>query len=210
MWLVVGLGNPGRKYAGNRHNVGFRVVDELARRHGITSFRDKFGSDVATGMFGLDKVILLKPMEYMNRSGFAVQRAADFYGLEAERIVVVHDDIDLDVGRLKLKRAGGHGGHNGLRSLVEQLGSRDFARVRCGIGKPGAVCRDTDAASAATAGERDRRVSGHVLSDFPAAEAETVAQMIERAADATESIVARGIEASMNDFNIREAPADSD
>ncbi len=209
MWLVVGLGNPGRKYAGNRHNIGFRVIDELARRHGVTSFRDKFGGDVATGMFELDKVVLQKPMEYMNRSGFAVQRAADFYGLDVERILVVHDDIDLDVGRLKLKRAGGHGGHNGLRSLIEQLGSRDFSRVRCGVGKPGPH-QSANGGGAATAGERDRRVAGYVLSDFPQAQAEPVAGMIDRAADAVESIVARGITASMNDFNTRETPADSD
>jgi len=210
MWLVVGLGNPGRKYAGNRHNVGFRVIDELARRHGITGFRDKFGSDVATGMFELDKVVLQKPMEYMNRSGFAVQRAADFYGLEAERIVVIHDDIDLDVGRLKLKRSGGHGGHNGLRSLIEQLGSRDFARIRCGVGKPGPHQSAGNGNTAAAAGERDRRVSGYVLSDFPSAQAGTVEQLIDRAADAVESVVARGITASMNEFNIRETPAESD
>lgn len=209
MWLVVGLGNPGRKYAGNRHNIGFRVIDELARRHGITGFRDKFGSHVATGMFELDKIVLQKPMEYMNRSGFAVQRAADFYGLDVERILVVHDDIDLDVGRLKLKRAGGHGGHNGLRSLIEQLGSKDFSRVRCGVGKPGPH-QGSDGGGAAAAGERDRRVAGYVLSDFPKAQAEPVGAMIDRAADAVESIVARGITASMNDFNTRETPAAND
>jgi len=201
MWLVVGLGNPGRKYAGNRHNVGFRVIDELARRHDTGSFRDKHGSHLATGMFGFDKVILQKPMEYMNRSGFAVQRAADFYDLEPEDIVVVHDDIDLDPGRLKLKRAGGHGGHNGLRSLIEQLGSRDFARIRCGVGKP-------PGPPAAASGERDRRVASYVLSDFPAADSVAVEDMIARAADAAEAIVAHGIEAAMNEFNTRGSPAE--
>ena len=119
MWLIVGLGNPGPKYAGNRHNVGFQVLDELATRTNAT-FRAKFGSETATGLVGLDRVVLQKPMEFMNNSGFAVVRAAQFYNTAPENILVIHDEADIDFGRLKLKSGGGHGGHNGLRSIIEQ------------------------------------------------------------------------------------------
>jgi peptidyl-tRNA hydrolase, PTH1 family len=197
MWLTVGLGNPGPRYAGNRHNAGFMVVDELARRHGLGPFRSKMGGEWGSGLVAGEKTVLLKPMEFMNLSGYAVSRAAKFHDVEPERIVVVHDEIDLDLGRLKLKRGGGHGGHNGLRSLVEQLGSRDFLRVRVGVGKPPGV-------SGADAG--DRRVSGWVLSDFPSDAAREVEDLLDRAADAVEAILARGIEAAMNDFNQRNEP----
>ena len=180
MWLIVGLGNPGRKYERNRHNIGFRVIEELARRHGLDSYRDKFGSQIASGMINLDKVLLQRPMEYMNKSGYAVQRAAQFFGVEPESILVVHDDIDLDVGRAKLKRGGGHGGHNGLRSMTEQLGSRDFLRVRCGVGKPGPQDCGDNTASPVLA-DKDRRVAGYVLSDFPNADSQAVASLIDRA-----------------------------
>lgn len=197
MWLLVGLGNPGRKYERNRHNVGFFVIDELARRHHLGPFRDKLGGLAATGLVGQDKVLLLKPMEFMNLSGFSVQRVATFHDVEPGRIVVAHDDLDLDVGRVKLKVGGGHGGHNGLRSMIDQLGNRDFLRVRIGIGRPG---RQDDT------GPRDRQAgSGYVLSDFPAAQSRIIEDAVTTAADAMESIVARGITAAMNDFNAREA-----
>jgi len=193
MWLVVGLGNPGKKYERNRHNVGFFVADELARRHHLGSFRDRFGGQAASGMVGLDKVLLLKPMEYMNHSGFAVQRAAQYHDIEPEKIVVIHDELDLDVARVKLKAGGGHGGHNGLRSIIDQLGSRDFVRVRIGIGKPGRP-------GGPPAPERG---AGYVLSDFPAAQLPAIEEAVATAAAAVESIVARGIRASMNEFNAR-------
>lgn len=192
MWLIVGLGNPGQRYAGNRHNVGFRVVDELARRHRITSFRSKFGGEIASGLVGRQRAQLLKPMEYMNHSGYAVSRAAQFHAVAPEQIVVIHDEIDLDFGRLRLKAGGGHGGHNGLRSIAEQLGSRDFLRVRFGVGKP---------PGASGAGAGDRRVSGWVLSDFSAAENGELDDLLARAADAVEAILDRGVHAAMNDFN---------
>lgn len=192
-WLLAGLGNPGRRYAGNRHNAGFLVADELARRHGY-SFRSQFGGECASGLLDGYKVFLLKPMEYMNHSGYAVSRAARYFGIEPEEIVVIHDDIDLDFGRLKIKTGGGHGGHNGLRSIVEQLGSRDFVRVRVGVGKPPGL---------RGAGPGDKRVSGYVLSDFPADASREVEDLVERSADAAEAIVARGAAAAMNDFNKR-------
>lgn len=196
MWLVVGLGNPGPRYQRTRHNVGFMVVDELARRHDY-GFRDKFGGEFATGMFGYDKVLLLKPMEFMNLSGYAVQRAASFHQLPPEKIIVVHDEIDLDQGRLKVKAAGGHGGHNGLRSIIEQLSSRDFLRVRVGVGKPGPS--DAQLAAAGKAAGKDKRVAGYVLSDFPSGV--DVAGLVDRAADATAAIISDGLRAAMNSYN---------
>jgi PTH1 family peptidyl-tRNA hydrolase len=202
MWLLVGLGNPGRKYERNRHNIGFFVIDELARRHHMGSFRDKLGGVATSGMLGLDKVLLLKPMEFMNLSGFSVQRVATFHDVPPERIVVAHDELDLDPGRVKLKVGGGHGGHNGLRSIIDQLASRDFLRVRLGIGRPGR--QDEGGPPGRQAG------AGYVLSDFnqaegsPQAEGSIIAVAVATAADAMESIVARGITAAMNDFNARE------
>lgn len=205
MWLLVGLGNPGRKYERNRHNIGFRVLDELEQRHGLGGYRSKFGGDVAAGMLAIrgrrHKALLLKPMEYMNLSGYAVQRAAQFHDIEPERIIVIHDEIDIDFGRLKLKAGGGHGGHNGLRSIIEQLGSRDFVRVRVGVGKPGPGQQAGAVAAHTGAASRDRRVAGYVLSDFPSELATEVDDLVRTAADATEAIVDRGLEAAMNEFH---------
>jgi len=208
VWLLVGLGNPGRKYERNRHNVGFRVIDELERRHALGGFRTKFGGEAAAGMLSIagrhHKAVLLKPMEFMNLSGFAVQRAVQFHDIEPEHIVVIHDEIDIDFGRLKLKAAGGHGGHNGLRSIIEQLGSNAFLRVRVGVGKPGPnQSASTAGAPANAAASRDRRVAGHVLSDFPGSLEPLVDELVRDAASATEAIVARGLEAAMNEFHTR-------
>jgi PTH1 family peptidyl-tRNA hydrolase len=192
MWLIAGLGNPGPKYERTRHNVGFRVIDELARRQSVGSFRSKHGGECATTLLGTTKALLLKPMEYMNLSGHAVQRASQYHDIEVEHIVVVHDEIDLDFGRLRLKAGGGHGGHNGLRSICDQLGSRDFLRVRVGVGKPPAV---------GDSGHKDKRVAGYVLSDFPSAVANDVDDLVGHAADSVEAILDRGMIAAMNDFN---------
>jgi PTH1 family peptidyl-tRNA hydrolase len=184
MWMVVGLGNPGPKYERTRHNVGFRVADELVRRHGMSWKGSKLGGEVATGAVGRERAVLLKPMEFMNLSGFAVQRAAQFHEVEPKQIVVVHDEIDLDPGVLRLKSAGGHGGHNGLRSIIEQLGTAEFLRVRVGVGKPPGP-------------SDEKNVAGWVLAPFT----EDVAPLVERAADATEAILDKGIAAAMNTFN---------
>jgi peptidyl-tRNA hydrolase, PTH1 family len=210
--MIVGLGNPGSKYERNRHNIGFRVVDELAGRHGFGALRSgKLGGDTASGMLSVGgarhKAILLKPMEFMNLSGYAVQRTAQFHDIEVERIVVIHDEIDLDFGVVRLKKAGGHGGHNGLRSITEQLGSADFLRVRVGVGKPGPakpVDGGGDAAARPKAGPSGN-VAGWVLSDFPSVLAAQVDQLIRASADGAEAIVARGIGPAMNEQNGRPA-----
>lgn len=181
MWLLVGLGNPGRDYAETRHNIGFMVVDELARRWGLGSWKSKFGGEVAQH----DQVVVLKPQEYMNVSGPPTQRTAAFYKIDPKQIIVVHDEIDLDFGKLRVKVGGGHGGHNGLRSLIEQLGDA-FIRVRCGIGKP--------------PGGKDR-VTGHVLGGFTKAEKAELPFLVGGAADAVELILKKGATAAMNQVN---------
>jgi PTH1 family peptidyl-tRNA hydrolase len=186
MWLVVGLGNPGPKYERNRHNVGFRVVDELARRAGLAWKGGRLGGELATGLVdtpsGRVKALLLKPMEFMNLSGYAVQKTAAFHGVDTAQLCVIHDEIDLDHGIVRVKNGGGHGGHNGLRSIIEQLGGNGFARVRIGVGKQG------DAAA-------------YVLNDFPTAQADQVGRMIAAAADATLAVIGKGVTAAMNDWN---------
>ena len=192
-WLVVGLGNPGAKYEKNRHNIGFRVVDELAR--GASWKSGKLGGDAAPAMIAGTKCVLLKPMEFMNLSGFAVQRTADFHGIEPAHILVVHDEIDLDFGIVRLKQGGGHGGHNGLRSIIEQLGTPDFARVRMGVGRdPNKPAGSKDAAS-------------WVLADFPKAHESTLQAVISAGCEDVAAVLSKGITAAMNQHNGRSSLA---
>jgi PTH1 family peptidyl-tRNA hydrolase len=184
--LVVGLGNPGREYARNRHNVGFMVVEELARRHGGT-WRSKFNGDLAEIRVDGHKVALLKPQTYMNESGRAVQAAARFFKLDPDAILVVHDEGDFDLGRLQARLGGGLAGHNGLRSIAGRLGTPDFMRLRIGVGRP-------------ERGDR-RSLADYVLSDFVAHDdAET---LVARAADAVETLDAEGLEETQRRFNER-------
>jgi PTH1 family peptidyl-tRNA hydrolase len=185
MWLVAGLGNPGRQYAGNRHNAGFMVVDELLRRSGAGTPRLRLGAELAEASLGRSKVILCKPMDFMNTSGFAVQRIAAFWKIPPEQTVVVHDDMDLDFGRLKLADGGGTGGHNGLRSIVAELGTEGFPRVRVGIGRPPPAWEGAD----------------YVLADFSQEERRALPDLLEEAACATQAIVTDGLVAAMNRFN---------
>lgn len=196
MWLVAGLGNPGSKYERNRHNIGFRVVDELAAKHGLSwKTGGKLGGDTASGLVttqrGRERCVLVKPMEFMNLSGFAVQRTAQFHSIEAANILVVHDELDLDFGIVRLKSGGGHGGHNGLRSIMEQLGGGGFARLRMGIG------RDPNAKPGA------KDAAGWVLSDFPQAQAEVLTAVIAAGCEDVEAVLATGIGPAMNQHNAR-------
>jgi PTH1 family peptidyl-tRNA hydrolase len=187
MWLVVGLGNPGSYYARNRHNAGFMVVDLLADRLRVGGFRGKFGGEVALAALGGERAVLLKPQSYMNLSGQVVARAAQFYQVEPGDIVVVHDDIDLDFDRLKVKVGGGHGGHNGLRSVIQDLGTPEFVRVRIGVGRPPPRQDPAD----------------YVLEDFGPAERRDLDLVVARAADAVETVVREGVTAAMNRHNAR-------
>ena len=184
--LVAGLGNPGREYRDTRHNVGFLVAEELARRHG-GSFRSKFSALVADIRIDGERVTLLEPQTYMNESGRSVAAAARFYKLPSEALLVLHDEVDLPLGRLQVRRGGGLAGHNGLRSVAAHLGSSDFARLRIGVGRP----------------ERGdpRPVADFVLSPFPA-EAD-VGDIVERAADAVETVVTSGLDEAQQRFNER-------
>ncbi len=155
MLLLVGLGNPGSGYARNRHNIGFMAVDEIVHRHSFSPFRAKFQGELTEGKIGTDKVLILKPTTYMNESGRAVQATMAFYKIKPADVLVFHDELDLAAGKIRVKRGGGHGGHNGLRSLHAHIGP-DYGRVRLGIGHPG----DKD------------RVVGHVLKDFAKADQE--------------------------------------
>jgi len=187
MWLVVGLGNPGREYAGNRHNVGFDVVTELAARAKAPPLREKFGAEIGEATIRGERVLLCKPMEFMNVSGQAVARVAKFWKIAPASIVVVHDDLDLPFGRLKLGAGGGHGGNNGVRSVIADLGTADFLRVRFGIGRP------------APGGD----AANYVLTDFSRAEQKELPDLRSSAADAVEEILASGLDASMNRFNTK-------
>ena len=182
--LVAGLGNPGREYARTRHNVGWLVVEEVARRHGA-SFRSKFSGQLADVRRDGKRIALLKPETYMNESGRSVAAAARFFKVSPSALLVVHDDVDLEHGRLQARLGGGLAGHNGLRSLAQHLGTPEFLRLRIGVGRPGR-------------GDR-RSVSDYVLSPFDGDD--DVEGLVGRAADAVEAIAAEGLEATQQRFN---------
>jgi peptidyl-tRNA hydrolase, PTH1 family len=183
--LVVGLGNPGLRYAATRHNAGYRVVDLLAGRVG-GRFRALRGRvDVLEGKLAGAPVVLAKPRLYMNDSGGPVATAARFYRVPVEQIVVVHDELDLAFGTLRLKRGGGDSGHNGLRSITAALGSREYTRARVGIGRP--------------AGQQDP--ADYVLREFTSTERKELDYLFDRCADAVETLLAEGLEAAQNAFN---------
>jgi len=187
MWLVVGLGNPGSRYEKTRHNAGFLVVDLLAERWGVPSFRSKFGALVGEARVSGDRAILCKPQSFMNCSGQAVMPCAHYYGIGPAEIVVVHDDMDLEFGRVKVKVGGGHGGHNGLKSLFQHLGTQDFVRVRVGIGRPRPHMDGAD----------------YVLEPFSTAEWRSLPEVLETAADAVEMVLREGPTSAMNRHNVR-------
>jgi peptidyl-tRNA hydrolase, PTH1 family len=181
-WLVVGLGNPGPQYAGNRHNAGFLVVDLLAKRVGATMSRSRRTvAEVAEGRLGYGgdapRLVLVKPLTYMNLSGGPVAALSQFYKIPADRIVAVHDELDIPYGQLRMKLGGGEGGHNGLRSMSKSLSTKDYLRVRFGVGRP--------------PGRQDP--ADYVLSDFSGAERKELEFLVDRAADAVEDVIVKGL-----------------
>jgi PTH1 family peptidyl-tRNA hydrolase len=184
--LIVGLGNPGRKYQDTRHNVGFAVAEELAARHGVT-FEGAPAEALMARIRGLgaDGTVLLKPLTMMNASGFAVSELARYLRIAFEDVLVVADEVSLPLGRLRARRGGSDGGHKGFRSIIEQLGTTEFARLRIGVGR----------------GDPDRDLADHVLGGFNVDERPIVTDAITRAADAAELFVTDGIEQVMNRFN---------
>ncbi|MEU5991860.1 aminoacyl-tRNA hydrolase [Spirillospora sp. NPDC047418] len=185
LWLVVGLGNPGPSYAGNRHNAGFMVLDVLAARAGGRFKSHRSRADVLEGRLAGTRAVLAKPRSFMNESGGPVKGLCDFYKVPVERLVVVHDELDIPFGAVRLKRGGGDNGHNGLRSVTKSLGSREYPRVRFGVGRP--------------PGRMD--AAAFVLKDFSAAERRDLALEVDRAADAVEALMLDGLAAAQNVFH---------
>jgi PTH1 family peptidyl-tRNA hydrolase len=186
--LVVGLGNPGSSYAATRHNIGFQVLDRLAEEAAVAVSREKFGTWFGRGRVAGSDVILAKPMAFMNRSGTPVRSLADFFQISIREVLIIHDDIDLEFGRLKIKVKGGHGGHNGIRSLIEAFGGGDFVRLRVGIGR---------------SARGEQPVADYVLDRFRPEEASALPQIIDRAGDAVMAILSQGSKAAMNQFNVK-------
>ena len=186
MKLIVGLGNPGRRYQGTRHNIGARVIATLARRHHV-ALREEGWADVGALTLDGARVLLARPQTYVNVSGTAVADLRRRHRLPLENLLVAFDDLDLPVGQIRLRAKGGHGGHNGMRSIIETLGSEEFARLRVGIGRPPEGVDPAD----------------YVLSRFSKEEQARLDEAVERAADAVEAFVRRGIEAAMSASNLR-------
>lgn len=176
MKVIVGLGNPGKKYSGTRHNIGFRVLEELARRHLVDKEESRFDAIIGHIRIGDEKVLLVKPLTYMNLSGRAVQPLMRWFKLDLENLLVNYDDMDLSPGDLRLRMKGGSGGHKGMASIIASLGSQEFSRIRIGIGRP------------------DYEAINWVLGKFSAAEEKIMDEVISRAADAVEGWVKEGIE----------------
>ena len=190
-WLIIGLGNPGAEYAGNRHNCGFMVADVLAARIGAGFKRDRSRAVVATGRLAGHPVTLAKPQTFMNLSGGPVAALRIFYKIPPDQIVVIHDDLDLPFETIRLKLGGGDDGHNGLRSVTAALGTRDYLRMRVGIGRPPGRMDPAD----------------FVLRDFSAAERKLLPLVLERAADAVETLLRQGLPAAQNEFHTAPEPA---
>lgn len=185
-WLVVGLGNPGPSYSGNRHNVGFMVLDLLGERTGARFTAHKGRADVVEGRLAGQRAVLAKPKTYMNLSGGPVASLRDFFKVPTDRIVVVHDELDIPYGTLRLKLGGGDNGHNGLRSITSAIGSKDYLRVRVGVGRP--------------PGRQDP--ADYVLKDFSGAERKDLGFHVDRAADAVEALLTGPLEAAQNTFHV--------
>ncbi len=184
-WLIAGLGNPGPQYAGNRHNVGYLSCDEIAGDLGATFKRDKSRAFVATGTMAGTSVVLAKPMSFMNVSGGPVAAVRNFYKIPIERIIVIHDELDLPFGAVRLKLGGGDNGHNGLRSVTAALGSREYHRIRIGIGRPPGRMDPAD----------------FVLRDFSAAERKELPEVLGRAADSARLLMERGLAVAQNEVH---------
>ena len=181
MHLLVGLGNPGEKYAGNRHNIGFMVLEAIAREYGFAAWRKRFRGVAAEGTLAGARILALKPLTFMNNSGRSVGEAWRFHRIERSQVIVLHDEMDLELGKVRVKLGGGHGGHNGIRDIANQIGP-DFVRARIGIGHPG----------------EKARVHGHVLKDFSKAEQADVDKLIHAIGDNIAPLLAGDRDAFMN------------
>lgn len=186
MYLIVGLGNPGRQYEATRHNMGFDTVDCLIEKHNVPQGGVKFNAMYGKGIIGGDKAILMKPLSFMNLSGGPVRDMVNFFKIDPEKeLIVISDDIDLEPGQLRIRKQGSAGGHNGLKDIIQKLGTQNFVRIKIGVGaKP-----------------QGWDLADHVLSRFPDSERKLVDEAIREAADAVEKIIAQGSDAAMNEYN---------
>lgn len=185
MKCIVGLGNPGRKYEKTRHNAGFMVIDELLKRHQWKLKKDKFNGKSTVERFDGEKVIFLQPQTFMNLSGESIRALVEFHRLDVDDILVIYDDLDLPVGKIRLRLKGGHGGHNGIRSTIDHMGTKEFKRLRIGVGRP----------------STSMSVIDYVLGSFSKEQQEEVAASIKRAADACETWLQKPFSDVMNEFN---------
>jgi peptidyl-tRNA hydrolase, PTH1 family len=192
MKIVVGLGNPGTKYRGTRHNVGYAVIDSLADGSGVGRFQERFQANIAEWTVGADKVLLAKPLTFMNLSGRCVRQLTDFYQLPILDLLVICDDVNLPLGKLRFRARGTHGGHNGLRDIQSHLGTTEYARLRIGVDAPG-----------------QEDLVGHVLGRFKPGEREVVEGAVAAAAQAVELWVLQGIQKCMNQYNSKSEPGAS-
>ncbi len=186
-WVIVGLGNPDERYRRSRHNLGFMTLDRLAQRHGARLDQRRFKAHLGRAEIGGQTVMLGQPQTYMNLSGEAVAPILGYFKVQPGRLIVIHDELDLAAGALRVKRGGGHAGNNGVRSIIGALGSGDFVRVRIGVGRP----------------PQGRDAVGYLLQPMTPQELDAFGPVIERAADATEEIIEAGVERAMNKFNQR-------
>ena len=185
MYLIVGLGNPENEYVHTRHNMGFDTINELAQNNGMTITKSKFKSLYETGIIQGKKVILLKPQTYMNLSGQAIKEVVDFFNIKPEEILVIYDDIDIEKGQIKLRKKGGAGSHNGMKSVVQELQTTEFPRIRVGIGQP----------------EYKSDMINYVIGKVPEEEQKILQEGTHKAAEAIEEVLKNGIDIAMNKFN---------
>ncbi len=183
MWLLVGLGNPGTRYTRTRHNIGFMVLEALAAQFGLM-FRERTDYRISDGFMERERIVFMEPLTFMNRSGSAVKKVADKFAVLPERVIIVHDDLDLPAGKLKIRKKGSSGGHKGIESVIQNLGSRDFIRVKIGIGRDPLIPTET-----------------FVLSKFRRDEIPLIREAIARASDAIACIIAEGPDRAMNKYN---------
>jgi PTH1 family peptidyl-tRNA hydrolase len=183
MWLIAGLGNPGKKYLRTRHNIGFLVVEEIAKRHAI-DFKERVQYRIGRGSIDGMDVLLLEPLLYMNNSGVAVKDASGRFNIPPGNLIVIHDDLDMEVGKVRIRRKGSSGGHKGVESIIQKLSSKDFPRLKIGIGREGDVTPED-----------------YVLSKFRKNEIARIKDAVEKASDAVTTIIFDGVEKAMNKFN---------
>ncbi len=185
MMIIAGLGNPGDKYTKTRHNIGFEAVNYIADKNDISLSKNKYQAQFGKGKIDNFPVIIAKPLSYMNRSGAPLRQIADYFNLPPEQMIIIYDDIDLLFGRIKIKENGGHGGHNGVRSIIQTFGTKEISRIKIGVGRPD-ITND---------------VSNHVLGRFSSQETDTVNEILPIVSDAVSTILSKGITQAMNNFN---------